>query len=263
MLDESFNAKLGDFGLARFIDHAVGMQTMTAVSGTPGYVDPECFITGAASAESDVFSFGVVVLEVACGRRPMSLLGGQKNAVFRLVEWVWDLYGRGAALAAADERLKGEYDAAEVERVVAVGLWCAHPDPRARPSIRVAMAALQSNHGPVPALPAKMPVATYAVPLASPEGGGLFSYNASSSGTSSSLTHSLFVSLVYYAESTVCWFVVREKYCWMAANSADKSKRTGRQSSSTTVTSQTSCSSDTPAATGFKDSSSLLKHQWC
>ncbi|XP_066325684.1 L-type lectin-domain containing receptor kinase IX.1-like [Miscanthus floridulus] len=222
MLDESFNAKLGDFGLARFIDHAVGMQTMTAVSGTPGYVDPECFITGAASAESDVFSFGVVVLEVACGRRPMSLLYGQKNAVFRLVEWVWDLYGRGAALAAADERLKGEYDAAEVERVVAVGLWCAHPDPRARPSIRVAMAALQSNHGPVPALPAKMPVATYAVPLASPEGGGLSSYNASSSGmTSSSLT----------------------------------------QSSSTTVTSQTSCSSDTSAATGFKDSSSLLKHQ--
>ncbi|CAD6214820.1 unnamed protein product [Miscanthus lutarioriparius] len=152
------------------------------------------------------------------------LLDGQKNAVFRLVEWVWDLYGRGAALAAADERLKGEYDAAEVERVVAVGLWCAHPDPRARPSIRVAMAALQSNHGPVPALPAKMPVATYAVPLASPEGGGLSSYNASSSGmTSSSLT----------------------------------------QSSSTTVTSQTSCSSDASAATGFKDSSSLLKHQWC
>jgi hypothetical protein len=39
---------------------------------------------------------------------------------------------------------------------------------------------------------------------------------------------SLFVSLVYYAESTVCWFVVKEKYCWMAADSADKSKRTGR-----------------------------------
>jgi serine/threonine protein kinase len=79
MLDESFNAKLGDFGLARFIDHAVGMQTMTAVSGTPGYVDPESLITGKASAESDVYSFGVVVLEVACGRRPMSLLDGRRE----------------------------------------------------------------------------------------------------------------------------------------------------------------------------------------
>jgi hypothetical protein len=42
---------------------------------------------------------------------------------------------------------------------------------------------------------------------------------------------SLFVSLVYYAESTVRWFVVREKHCWMAADSADKSKRTGREPS--------------------------------
>jgi serine/threonine protein kinase len=136
MLDESFNAKLGDFGLARFIDHAVGMQTMTALSGTPGYIDPESLITGKASAESDVYSFGVVVLEVACGRRPMSLLEG---SVFRLVESAWNLYGRGVALAAVDEQLKGQYDAAELERVVAVGLWCAHPDPRARPSIRAAM----------------------------------------------------------------------------------------------------------------------------
>ncbi|XP_062230429.1 L-type lectin-domain containing receptor kinase IX.1-like [Phragmites australis] len=188
MLDESFNAKLGDFGLARFIDHAVGMQTMTAVSGTPGYVDPECLITSRASAESDVYSFGVVLLEVVCGRRPMSLLDSQKNAVFRLVEWVWDLYGQGAALAAADERLNSDYDAAEMERVVAVGLWCAHPDPRARPSIRAAMAVLQSN-GLLPELPAKMPVPTYAPPVSLPE--GLFSYSASSTGTtSSSLTQS-------------------------------------------------------------------------
>ncbi|CAL4940928.1 unnamed protein product [Urochloa decumbens] len=223
MLDESFNAKLGDFGLARFIDHAVGMQTMTAVSGTPGYVDPESLITGKASAESDVYSFGVVVLEVTCGRRPMSLQcgsGGQNNAVFRLVEWVWDLYGQGSALAAADERLRGEYDAAEVERAVAVGLWCAHPDPRARPSIRAAMAALQSN-APLPALPARMPVPTYvAPPVTLPE--GLFSYNAvSSSGVTSS----------------------------------------GSTQSSLTMT-QTSSSSDSTSTGLLKDSSSLLKHQY-
>ncbi|CAL4979099.1 unnamed protein product [Urochloa decumbens] len=180
MLDESYNAKLGDFGLARFIDHAVGVQTMTAVSGTPGYVDPESLITGKASAESDVYSFGVVLLEVTCGKRPMSLQldGNKKNSIFRLVEWVWGLYGRGSALEAADERLQGDYDAAEVERAVAVGLWCAHPDPRARPSIRAAMAALQSSDGPsLPALPAKMPVPTYAAPVASPDGGA-FSYTA-------------------------------------------------------------------------------------
>ncbi|KAL5220491.1 hypothetical protein ABZP36_025204 [Zizania latifolia] len=196
MLDESFNAKLGDFGLARFIDHAVGVQTMTAISGTPGYVDPECVITGKASAESDVYSFGVVLLEVACGRRPISPLSCEKNGVFRLVEWAWDLYGRGAVLTAADERLNGDYDAAEMERVIAVGLWCAHPDPSARPSIKAAMAALHFS-GQLPVLPPKMPVPTYGPPMASLD--GLF---ASSTGTSSVLSSSTTTSS--YATHTSC-----------------------------------------------------------
>uniref|UniRef100_A0A0E0AX42 non-specific serine/threonine protein kinase n=1 Tax=Oryza glumipatula TaxID=40148 RepID=A0A0E0AX42_9ORYZ len=169
MLDESFNAKLGDFGLARFIDHTVGMQTMTAVSRTPGYVDPECLITGRASAKSDVYSFGIVLLEVACGRRPMSLLDNQKNSVFRLVEWAWDLYGQGDVLMATDEQLNGDYDTTEMERVITVGLWCAHPDPSVRPSIKVAMAMLESSEE-LPMLPTKMPVPTYASPVASLDG---------------------------------------------------------------------------------------------
>ncbi|KAB8107249.1 hypothetical protein EE612_041898, partial [Oryza sativa] len=180
MLDESFNTKLGDFGLARLIDHAIGAQTMTHPSGTPGYVDPECVITGKASAESDVYSFGIVLLEVACGRRPMNLLDDQNNGLFRLVEWVWDLYGQGAVLKAADERLNGDYDATDMECVLVVGLWCAHPDRCARPSIRVAMAVLQSN-GPLPMLPTKMPVPTYGPPVASSEG-----QHSSSTGISSS-----------------------------------------------------------------------------
>uniref|UniRef100_A0A0D3GVX5 non-specific serine/threonine protein kinase n=1 Tax=Oryza barthii TaxID=65489 RepID=A0A0D3GVX5_9ORYZ len=194
MLDESFNAKLGDFGLARFIDHAVGMQTMTAVSGTPGYVDPECVITGRASSESDVYSFGIVLLEVACGRRPMSLQDNQKNGIFRLVEWVWDLHGQGDVISAADERLNGDYDVSEMERVITVGLWCAHPDPSARPSIRAAMAMLQSS-GQLPVLPAKMPVPTYAPPVASVE--GLFTSStgmSSSSATQSSSTTSGYIT---------------------------------------------------------------------
>uniref|UniRef100_A0A0D9VZ92 Protein kinase domain-containing protein n=1 Tax=Leersia perrieri TaxID=77586 RepID=A0A0D9VZ92_9ORYZ len=183
MLDESFNTKLGDFGLARLIDHAVGIQTMTHPSGTPGYIDPECVITGKASAESDVYSFGVVLLEVASGRRPMSLLDNKNNGLFRLLQWVWDLYGQGDILKAADERLNNDYDSVEMERVMVVGLWCAHPDRCARPSIRSAMVVLQSN-GPLPVLPAKMPVPTYAPPVASSEG----QLSSSTGMSSSSLT---------------------------------------------------------------------------
>jgi serine/threonine protein kinase len=166
MLDESFNAKLGDFGLARLIDHGISLQTMTAVAGTPGYLDPECVITGKASVESDMYSFGIVLLEVASGRRPMAAPAeGKDGQVFRLVEWAWGMHGRGAALEAADERLGGAFDPWEVERVVAVGLWCAHPDPKMRPGIRQAAEALRSRKFRMPLLPPKMPVAVYLEPF--------------------------------------------------------------------------------------------------
>nr|QEQ56106.1 L-type lectin receptor kinase [Hordeum vulgare]QEQ56114.1 Hv-LecRK [Hordeum vulgare] len=198
MLDESFGAKLGDFGLARLVDHAAGMQTMTAISGTPGYLDPECVNTGRASAESDVYSFGVVLLEVACGRRPMSVIAPnqhqQKNGgVFRLVEWAWGLYGRGAILEAIDERLNGDYDAAEVERVMVVGLWCAHPNPSARPSIRTAMATLQPKVDQayqLPVLPSKMPVPVFE-PFALANAVGMSSSSSHTFGVSSSTWSSM------------------------------------------------------------------------
>jgi serine/threonine protein kinase len=59
MLDVAFGAKLGDFGLARLVEHGRGSRT-TALAGTMGYMDPECMITGRTNAESDVYTFGVV-----------------------------------------------------------------------------------------------------------------------------------------------------------------------------------------------------------
>ncbi|KAF8690081.1 hypothetical protein HU200_041416 [Digitaria exilis] len=72
MLDASFHAKLGDFGLARLVDHGRGSHT-TELAGTMGYMDPECMMAGQASTNSDVYSFGVVLLEIACGRRPQAV----------------------------------------------------------------------------------------------------------------------------------------------------------------------------------------------
>ncbi|PVH63201.1 hypothetical protein PAHAL_3G492000 [Panicum hallii] len=161
MLDASFHAKLGDFGLARLVDHGRGSHT-TVLAGTMGYMDPECMITGRASAESDVYSFGVVLLEIACGRRPMVSRHGEDDVV-HLVQWVWEFYGRGAILDAADARLVGKFDGREVETVMIVGLWCAHPDRSLRPSIRQAVNVLRLE-APLPSLPTRMPVATYMPP---------------------------------------------------------------------------------------------------
>jgi serine/threonine protein kinase len=70
MLDENFEPHLGDFGLARLIDHQKDDKT-TMMAGTLGYMAPELPYTGKATKETDVYSFGILVLEVVCGRHPL------------------------------------------------------------------------------------------------------------------------------------------------------------------------------------------------
>ncbi|XP_056159309.1 L-type lectin-domain containing receptor kinase IX.1-like [Syzygium oleosum] len=160
LLDAQFEAKLGDFGLARIVDHAKGSQT-TLVAGTTGYLAPECIYTGKASKESDVYSFGVVVLEIACGRRAIEPRASQGQ--IQLVEWVWELYGIQKLFDAADPKLGENFDARQMECLMIVGLWCAHPDPKERPPISKAISFLNFDASP-PILPPKVPIPTYIVP---------------------------------------------------------------------------------------------------
>jgi serine/threonine protein kinase len=185
MLDASFAAKLGDFGLAKLLDHGSSLET-AFLAGTMGYMDPEYAASGRASTASDVYSFGIVLLEICCGRRPV--LPREKSIRSVLLEWVWDLYGRGESLQAVDKRLNGDFDETQMQCVLAVGLWCAHPDRGARPSIKQALAVLQFE-APLPGLPPKMPVPTYTT---SPPGyatrnkGPAAAPDSSTSGNSSS-----------------------------------------------------------------------------
>ncbi|KAI7990852.1 L-type lectin-domain containing receptor kinase IX.1 [Camellia lanceoleosa] len=157
MLDSNFNTKLGDFGLARFVDHGKNTRT-TILAGTRGYMAPEYLVTGKASKESDVYSFGIVALEIACGRRPIDQNVEESHMV--LVEWVWDLYGTNRLLeAAVDTNICPDFNQKEMECLMIVGLWCAHPDQNLRPSISQAIHVLNFE-APLPILPTKMPIAT-------------------------------------------------------------------------------------------------------
>ncbi|CAN6348418.1 unnamed protein product [Urochloa humidicola] len=166
MLDASFTAKLGDFGLARLIDDGRRSHT-TGVAGTMGYMDPECVLAGRVDVTSDVYSFGVLLLEVTSGRRPAVRVRDEDEYFVHLVQWVWDLYGGGSILDAADARLEGKFDGREMACTMLVGLWCAHPDRSFRPTIRQAVNVLRFE-APPPSLPAKMPVATYGPPADRP-----------------------------------------------------------------------------------------------
>ncbi|KAL5564968.1 hypothetical protein UlMin_028132 [Ulmus minor] len=178
LLDSEFNAKLGDFGLARLVDHELGMQT-TALAGTMGYLAPECAISGKASKESDVYSFGVVSLEISCGRRPIVVNTEPTKA--RLIEWVWDLYGKSQLLEAMDKKISTEFDEEQIVSLMVVGLWCCHPEPNLRPSMKQVINVL-SFETPLPKLPPKMPEPMY---FPHPSDGSLVSYSSSGArGTS-------------------------------------------------------------------------------
>uniref|UniRef100_A0ACD5VB91 Uncharacterized protein n=1 Tax=Avena sativa TaxID=4498 RepID=A0ACD5VB91_AVESA len=163
MLDASFKVKLGDFGLARLVDHGHGSHT-TMLMGTMGYMDPESMVSGKASTQSDVYSFGVVVLEIISGRRPILVLQGNQSVTMQLVQVVWELYGEGRILDAADTRLDCQFDGQVMERMMVAALWCVHPDSSQRPTIRQVLSVMRSE-APLPILPAKMPVPTFAVPV--------------------------------------------------------------------------------------------------
>ncbi|KAE8698555.1 putative Kinase [Hibiscus syriacus] len=182
LLDSDFNAKLGDFGLARLVDHSKGSQT-TVLAGTMGYLAPECHMAGKASKQSDVYSYGVVALELACGRKPIEPKASEGKV--NLVEWVWDLYGKAQLLEACDPRLKGEFAKQEMEQLMVAGLWCAHPDENSRPSIQQAIHALNFE-APLPILPSKMPVPTYYAPPFNVPPLNQFSSHSSYSGSTNS-----------------------------------------------------------------------------
>ncbi|KAI8557471.1 hypothetical protein RHMOL_Rhmol04G0013600 [Rhododendron molle] len=143
MLDASFNPRLGDFGLARLMDHDKSpVSTLTA--GTMGYLAPEYLQYGKATEKTDVFSYGVVILEVACGKRPIDREICSQRMV-NLVDWVWGLYSEGKVIEAADERLKGEFEAGDMEKLLLLGLSCANPDSLARPSMRKVLQILNNK----------------------------------------------------------------------------------------------------------------------
>ncbi|GMH05824.1 hypothetical protein Nepgr_007664 [Nepenthes gracilis] len=148
MLDANHSPRLGDFGLARLMDHDRSpVSTLTA--GTMGYLAPEYLQCGKATEKTDVFSYGVVVLELACGRRPIEREKGGGEKVVSLVDWVWGLHSEGRVIEAADRRLNGKFDEAEMERLLLVGLSCANPDCSERPSMRKVLRILSNEADPI------------------------------------------------------------------------------------------------------------------
>ncbi|KAF8100421.1 hypothetical protein N665_0224s0008 [Sinapis alba] len=145
MLDAEFNGRLGDFGMARFHDHG-HYACPTAAVGTIGYMAPE-IIDMVASTGTDVYAFGVFMLEVTCGRRPVEpQLQCEKRV---LVKWVCECWKRDSLLDAIDPRLGDEFLPEEVEMVMKLGLLCSNIVPESRPMMEQVVLYL-NNSLPLP-----------------------------------------------------------------------------------------------------------------
>lgn len=132
LLDSNFEAKVADFGFAKLIPDGATHVT-TKVKGTLGYLAPEYAMLGQASESCDVYSFGILVLEIASGRRALHKLDPATNR--SIADWALPLAREGKFRELADSKLNGSYEEEELRRMIVVALMCAQKRPEKRPTI--------------------------------------------------------------------------------------------------------------------------------
>ncbi|KAF5467335.1 hypothetical protein F2P56_017166 [Juglans regia] len=142
LVDSELNGRLGDFGLAKLYEHGSNPSTTTVV-GTLGYLAPELTRTGKPTTSSDVYAFGALLLEVACGRRPIEPKALPEELF--LVDWVWEKWRAGAILEVVDPRFGGEFNEHEAVVVLKLGLMCSYNSPKARPTMRQVVRYLEGE----------------------------------------------------------------------------------------------------------------------
>ncbi|KAF9596654.1 hypothetical protein IFM89_012853 [Coptis chinensis] len=140
LLDVDMNGRLGDFGLARLYDHGDNPRT-THVVGTLGYIAPELVRIGKATASSDVFAYGTLLLVVACGKGPIDPVLGHLT----LLDWVSECYRSDQIMDVVDPKLNSSYVIEELDLVLKLGLLCCHPKSDSRPSMRQVMRYLNGD----------------------------------------------------------------------------------------------------------------------
>ncbi|CAN6195562.1 unnamed protein product [Urochloa humidicola] len=145
LLDEDFEAVVGDFGLAKLMDYK---HTYTnAVSGTIGHMAPEYVSTGKSTEKTDVFGYGIMLLELVSGQRVFDLtcLANDDNA--SLLDWVKGLLKDKNLEDLVDDDLKHNYNYVEVESLIQIALLCTQQDPIGRPKMSEVLRMLEGYGG--------------------------------------------------------------------------------------------------------------------
>ncbi|XP_075515100.1 putative inactive receptor kinase At1g27190 [Primulina tabacum] len=146
LLDEDFDARIMDFGLARLLETSGSNESNYAcgVLGEVGYIAPEYSSTMVASLKGDAYGFGVVLLELATGQKPLEVLVGDEVFNDNLVDWVNQLSGSGRIRDAIDDRLSGKGNDEDIARFLNLACNCVASTPRDRWSMYQVYESLKS-----------------------------------------------------------------------------------------------------------------------
>ncbi|XP_028769905.1 receptor-like cytoplasmic kinase 176 [Neltuma alba] len=142
LLDSNFNAKLSDFGLAKDGPSGDRSHVSTRVMGTYGYAAPEYMATGHLTKKSDVYTFGVVLLEIMSGKRALDR--NRPSREQNLVEWAKPyLSSKRRIFQVMDARIEGQYLVREAMKVAKIAIQCLSVEPRFRPTMADVVRALE------------------------------------------------------------------------------------------------------------------------
>ncbi|KAM0936139.1 putative protein kinase RLK-Pelle-LRR-II family [Dioscorea sansibarensis] len=144
LLDEEFEAVVGDFGLAKLMDYK-DTHVTTAVRGTIGHIAPEYLSTGKSSEKTDVFGYGIMLLELITGQRAFDLARLANDDDVMLLDWVKGLLKEKKLEQLVDPDLQNSYVEAEVESLIQVALLCTQGSPMERPKMSEVVRMLEGD----------------------------------------------------------------------------------------------------------------------
>ncbi|XP_054796498.1 cold-responsive protein kinase 1-like isoform X2 [Prosopis cineraria] len=144
LLDDDFQPKIADFGLARLLPSDQS-HLNTKFAGTMGYTAPEYIMHGQLSEKVDTYCYGVVILEIMSGQKSGELKDDDREF---LLQRAWKLYDREMHIEFVDKTLDAsEYDAEEVKKIIEIGLLCTQASPASRPTMCEVVDMLESKDG--------------------------------------------------------------------------------------------------------------------
>lgn len=137
LLDQNFSPKISDFGLAKVYSRNHSIVTMSGARGTIGYIAPEVFMRnlGKPSHKSDVYSYGMLVLEMVGGRKRVNPITSTSSESTYFPSWIYSKLIEEKNMAMVGGDFVEEEDASIKRKMIMVGLWCIQVNPRDRPSM--------------------------------------------------------------------------------------------------------------------------------